>query len=90
MRVLMFLRTASLASSSNWYRCSPTCKWWYFLPSSSMLTRLGTSPCPSRGNMVSLTSSSRPANEDPEGAGAVSSLTFISPKIVPGDCGREE
>ena len=90
MQALMFLRMASLASSSNWYRYSPTCKWRYFLPSSSMLTRLGTSPCPSRGNMVSLTSVSRPTSKDPDGAGAGGSSSFIVPNMVPGDCGREE
>ena len=51
---------------------------------------VGTSPRPSRGNIVSSTSSSQPTNEGPDGGGAVGSSTFISPKMVPRDCGREE
>jgi len=83
----MFLRTFSLWGSSNWYRQSLNCTCRYLVPSSSTFTRLGISPQPSRGNIVSSGFSSRPANED-LGSSAVS--TSMAPKMVPGELGRKQ
>jgi len=57
------------------------------VPSSSTFTRLGISPRPSRGNIVSSGFSSRPANEDLGGSAASTSMAL---KMVPGELGQKQ